>query len=277
MRGRLMMASLLALAACSKAPSIEEAASEPSAGPAVNITAAPGVAFTYDYRFRLPAPRIAAAQEGHAQACEKLGISRCRITGMRYHLVGANDIRAALEFRLDPTLARAFGKRGIDAVVAAQGTLVYSEITGQDAGGALDRLAVDRTRALEEQRRLDAALARAGSRAADRATLQEQRADAARRLAALDDDAAGQRASLATTPMIFAYDSGPAVAGFDASAPIRSAAAIALGSAQMTLGVILGTAAALAPPALVLLLLWLAWHRLRPRARRWLTPADLTP
>lgn len=277
MRGRLLMASLLVLVACSKAPSAEDAPDESSAGPAVNVTAAPGVAFTYAYRFRLPAARVAAAQEAHAQACEKLGVSRCRITGMRYQLMGENDIRGVLDVQLDPTIARAFGKRGIDAVVAAQGTLVDAEITGQDAGGALDRLAVDRTRALEEQRRLDAALARGGSRATDRTTLQEQRAEAARRLAALDDEAAGQRASLATTPMSFTYDSGPAIAGFDASAPIRSAAAIALGSAQLTLGVVLGTAAALAPPALVLLLLWLAWHRLRLRARRWLTPADTAP
>ncbi|MBB4152771.1 hypothetical protein GGQ80_000659 [Sphingomonas jinjuensis] len=268
MRGRLLISSLLALAACSKAPDADDAADAPSAGPAVNVTAAPGVAFTYAYRFRLPAARIAGAQEAHAQACERLGVSRCRITGMRYQLAGENDIRAALEFKLDPTLARAFDKRGIDAITAAQGTLVDADITGQDAGAALARLATDRTRAIDEQRRLDAQLATAGSRASDRDTLQNQRADAARRLASLDDEAAGQRASLVTTPMSFAYDSGPAIAGFDASAPIRSAAAIAIGSAQLTLGVALGTAAAFGPPLLLLVLFWLGWRRLGPSILR---------
>lgn len=267
MRGRLLISSLLVLAACSKAPGSEDAAVEPSGGPDVNLTAAPGVAFTYAYRFRLPAGRIASAQETHAQACEKLGVSRCRITGMRYQLAGENDVRAGLDFKLDPTLARDFGKRGIDAITAAQGTLVDAEITGHNAAAALDRLTTDRARAVDEQRRLDSQLATAGSRATDRGTLQNQRADATRRLAALDDEAASQRASLATTPMSFTYDSGPAIASFDASAPIRSAAAIALGSAQLTLGVALGTSAAFGPPVLLLVLLWLAWRRLGPPLR----------
>ncbi|HEX8389096.1 MAG TPA: hypothetical protein VF636_08775, partial [Sphingomonas sp.] len=102
--------------------------------PGIGVTAAPGVAFAYGYRFRLPPTAVARTQEAHAQACERLGIGRCRITGMRYRLVGENDIEAMLAFKLDPSIARVFGRNGIAAVEAAKGSLVEAEITGTDAG-----------------------------------------------------------------------------------------------------------------------------------------------
>jgi uncharacterized lipoprotein len=63
---------------------VQEEATDASA-PGVNVTAAPGVAFNYRYAFQLPSSRIAAAQEAHASACETLGLTKCRITGMRYN------------------------------------------------------------------------------------------------------------------------------------------------------------------------------------------------
>ena len=54
--------------------------------------------------------RIQIAQEAHAAMCEKLGIARCRITGMRYGLVNEQDVSASLELKLDPAIARQFGK-----------------------------------------------------------------------------------------------------------------------------------------------------------------------
>jgi hypothetical protein len=65
------------------------------AGPNVAVTAAPGVAFNYRYAYRLANARIQAAQEAHAQMCEKLTVARCRITGMRYSLVNERDISPA--------------------------------------------------------------------------------------------------------------------------------------------------------------------------------------
>ena len=105
--------------------------------PGIAVTAAPGVAFTYRYAFRLPAAKLAGAQEAHAQACEKLGIAHCRITGMRYRVLGENSNEGMLLFKLDPSLARAFGKQGIDAIVAAEGKLADAEITGTDAAAEI--------------------------------------------------------------------------------------------------------------------------------------------
>ena len=87
-----------------EAPMAEMAAGEPMsadavAGPNVRVSAAPGVAFNYRYAFRVPDAKIAAVQEEHAAACETLGLSRCRITGMRYSLIDEDEVTASLAFK----------------------------------------------------------------------------------------------------------------------------------------------------------------------------------
>lgn len=264
MRKYLIGLSILAIAGCSKAPDRGREADEmasPAAPTGIAVTAAPGVAFTYRYAFSLPATAVAGAQEAHAQACEKLGIARCRITGMQYHLNGENDVSAMLAFKLDPAIARAFGKTGIGLIEAARGKLVDAEITGDDAGGAIRRLSDDGTRAETELQRVDAQLARGDLKAAERAELQSQRGDIARQIASVAAAVTDQRESLATTPMTFDYRSGAAIRGFDPSAPLTSALDTGIASAQATLAFVLGALAIFGPPAIVLLLLWLLWRR----------------
>ncbi len=224
----------------------------------IAVTAAPGVAFAYHYAFRLPSARIAAAQEAHASACEKLGVARCRITGMRYRLIGENNVEAMLAFKLDPTIARDFGKKGIGVVEAAQGTLVDAEITGTDAGAAISRLNTQRARVADELKQIDAELAKPKLSEEERITLQTQRAEITQTITANKDSTAEQEESLADTPMVFEYGSGKAVRGFDASAPLTSAADTAIGSVQVTIAVILGLLAFFGPPGIVLLVAWLA-------------------
>ncbi len=264
-----------ALAGCSEAQQqqAEQASpqtmdvSEPSAPAGVAVTAAPGVAFNYRYAFSLPGVQIAAAQEAHAAACEQLGVARCRITGMRYQLLGENRVEAMLAFKLDPAIARAFGKQGIAAIEKAQGTLTDAEITGSDAGAEIQRLAAERARAGEDLARIDRQLARTNLPASERAELQRQRAELAGRVATVQAGAAAQRESLANTPMVFSYRSGRAIRGFDAGAPFASALDLLSSSAQGTLAFVLGALALLGPPALILLLGWLVWRRVRARVR----------
>lgn len=267
---------LLALAACSKPSQPENDAprrsatgdAEMAAPGGIALTAAPGVAFSYHYAFSLGAPRIAGAQEAHAQACEKLGIARCRITGMKYQLLGENRVAAMLAFKLDPAIARAFGKSAIAIAQAAEGTLTEAEITGTDAGSAIDTTESDRARARAEVQRIDGELAKKGLKDAERTTLQQQRADTARIADAAVDTAASARASLATTPLVLDYSSDAAVQGFDASAPLKSALALLIGSAETTFTVLLGAFALLGPPGLVILLGWIGWRRYGPKRRR---------
>lgn len=281
MRGLLLISLPLALSACGPAPDKREVPSAEadstaaranydlaeSPPPGIAVTAAPGVAFTYRYAFRLPSASISASQEAHATACEKLGIARCRITGMRYRLLGENNIEAMLSFKLDPTIAREFGKNAIAQVTTAKGALVDAEITGTDAGAAIDRLTTQRSRASDELRRIDGELAKPKLTASERAELQRQRAEIVQNISATDDSRAEQRDSLATTPMTFDYQSGKAIRGFDASAPLSSALDTGIGSVQITIAVVLGAIAIFGPPGLLLLLGWLAWRRFRPRRR----------
>jgi len=250
--------------AASAAPSMDII---PTSGvaPGVNVTAAPGVAFNYAYAFRLPAQNIKDAQEAHASACEKLGPQHCRITGMLYRLIGENNIVGGIQFKLDPTLARSFGKQGIDAIVKANGKLVDAEITGTDAGAAIKTLDAQRQQAESEMQRLNQQLARSDLKPAERSELQHQRAALTTQLQGVKTERADQRESLATTPVSFRYESGAAVRGFDGSAPITSAGNVFLDSAQVTLGVVLTVLAALAPPGAILLLGFLLWRRFRPR------------
>lgn len=253
----------------SEAPAAQDTAAEALEAPAgVAVTAAPGVAFNYHYAFSLPAERISTAQEEHAAACEKLGIARCRITGMRYQLLGEDRVEAMLAFKLDPTLARQFGKEGIAAIQKAEGTLVDAEITGTDAGAEISRIAAERARAQEELARIDRELARPGLPASERAELQRQRAEIAGRIEAGRSATSEQRESLANTPMVFDYRSGRAIRGFDAGAPLTSSLDLLAASAQATLAFVLGAIAVLGPPALVLLIGLLVWRWLRPRFRR---------
>lgn len=246
------------------APSLAMAPSSDVA-PGVDVTAAPGVAFSYNYAFRLPAQNVRDAQEAHASACEKLGPQHCRITGMLYRLIGENNIVGAIQFKLDPALARAFGKQGIDAIVKANGKLVDAEITGTDAGAAIKTLDVQRQQAEAEVQRLDRQLARSDLKSAERSELQRQRAAIATQLQEVKTETGNQQESLATTPVSFRYESGAAVRGFDGSAPITSAGNVFLDSAQITLGVALTLIAALTPPGVILLIGFLLWRRFRPR------------
>lgn len=257
---------LLILASCSAPDDAPRQKEERAAAPGVDVTAAPGVAFTYDYDFRLPARRIAAAQEVHAQACERLGVGRCRITGMRYALNGSHTVDAMLAFKLDPTLARAFGKQGIATIESAEGMLVRAQIGGVDAGAAMGRLDRDRRRAEEERTRIERDLARPGLGSAARAELMRQRTELDQRTRDIARDAEGQQESLAGTPVTFRYVSGQAIRGFDAASPLTGAADTLLASAQWTLSVVLGAIALLGPPGLVLALAWLTWRAIR---RRW--------
>ena len=190
-----------------------DSVAETSAGPNVAVTAAPGVAFNYRYAFRLPAERVQGVQEQHAQACEKLGVDRCRITGLRYRLVN-DDIEAMLAFKLDPALAREFGKQGIDAVVKAEGMLVDSEISGEDVGSKITVARRQEGNLEEELKRVEEQLARAGLRGSERAELQVQAQQLRERIRASRAVRTEQQESLATTPMTFNYGSGDLAPGF---------------------------------------------------------------
>lgn len=244
-------------------------ASADGAGPSVSVTAAPGVAFNYRYAYRLANARIQAAQEAHAQMCEKLTVARCRITGMRYSLVNERDISASLEIKLDPAIARQFGKDATRVVTELKGMLVDQQIVGTDMAPAIEGANRGRAELQDELDRVNRELARPGSSSAIRDRLLSEASQLRAQMRGLGQQRQAAEDSLATTPMAFYYGSGQTVPGFDDERPIARALERAGDNFQGAVGFLIVAAATLLPWALLAgLLVWL-WRRLRVGA--WLT------
>lgn len=233
--------------------------------PGVSVTAAPGVAFDYRYAFRLPTPRIGTVQEAHATMCEKLGIEKCRITGMRYQLRGSKNIAAMLALRLDPSVARQFGKDATKIVNDAQGMLVDQEISGIDVGSRIDSATRTKARLQADIDRLEVELKAMTVKDPRRGDVSAQIEDLRRQIASLSSGQSQDREALAGTPMVFNYGSGSVIPGFEDSSPIADALGQAgRGFENVVAGtiVILGT---LLPLALLAWLAFLLWRRFGPR------------
>lgn len=284
MRYRMIVVTALILAGCS--PKSESGSQRtrnataemaydveaPASGPGIAVTAAPGVAFNYDYLFRLPGQGIARAQESHAQACEKLGIARCRITGMHY-AVGEDpaDVTATLDLTLDPTIARKFGTDGIDAIVKAGGRLGGADITSTDAGGAIKSIDRRIAEGRAELQDIEQKLAKLPPRAPERFALIQRAAELRQQFAEATSSRSQQVDSLATTPMSFRYTASSAIPGFDSGAPLYTGYLIGKQSLLFALTVLIVVIGVGAPwLAFALLFGWLyRISGLRALRRRW--------
>ncbi|MEA3018425.1 MAG: hypothetical protein QOI38_3147 [Sphingomonadales bacterium] len=194
-------------------PSMTPTAEQRSAaGPSVSPTAAPGVAFNYRYAFRLAAERIAAVQEQHAARCEALGVNRCRITGMLYRRHDDQNIEARLSFKLDPSIARIFGREAVGMVTQAEGMLVENEISGTDVGTSIRQAGRSIAEMREELARIEARL-RGRIGAGEKSDLEYQAQQLRASISAAEQNRAEAQESLATTPMTFVYGSGHLVPG----------------------------------------------------------------
>ncbi len=241
------------------------ASSEQMAAPGIDVSAAPGVAFDYRYSFRLPTPRISEVQEAHATMCEKLGLERCRIIGMRYQLRGSDSIAAMLALKLDPTIARDFGKQATALVTAREGMLVDQEISGIDIGTRIDSATRDKARIEADVDRLEAELRSLGVRDPRRGELSARIDDLRRQLRGLDSTRDADRELLAGTPMVFNYGSGAVIPGFDKRAPLGDALFRAWQGFEKVLAGLIVIAASLLPIAALLLLGWWLYRRFAAR------------
>jgi len=235
----------LSLAGCSKAP--ESSAGEPDI--AGNSVA--GVAFDYSYDLTLPSSRISDLQEEHARACERLGATRCRITGLRYTVGQQGDVSANLSVKIAAPLARAFGRAGVKQAESVGATLTGADISGTDVATAAAATATERTDVATERARVDLS-------PRERAELRQQQAVAQGQATAAAATASEQRESLANTPMSFDYTTGRGTGLVDR---LQDAGDTALGSIGLTVTALLWVLAALGPPLLVILLAFLVWRR----------------
>ncbi|MBB6424458.1 DUF4349 domain-containing protein [Sphingopyxis sp. JAI128] len=250
--------------------------------PNIGVTAAPGVAFNYSYTFRLDDDRIAKVQEDHAAACEALGTNRCRIAGMSYRLVRENEVEAQLLFKLDPAIARKFGRDALSSVEKAEGVLAATRISGEDVG---TRISESQRRSVDlnaEIARLEARLRQGGLGDREGAELQQQIIGMRQQLDGERDTRRTGEAMLATTPVQFDYVGTGGLPGIGYGNPFSDALNMLFHSGSAMLSFILVLGAAVLPWAAVLALLLVAWRTRAIRAaRQWLrgvvNPADVVP
>jgi hypothetical protein len=248
----------------------EELGSDTSAAPDVSPTAAPGVAFTYDYDFRLPDERIDDVQEAHASQCERLGIDRCRITGIRYSVDAQEQVYGMLRVKLDPAIARQFGKNAAAGVEQAGGQLINAEFTGTDEGSVIRRTASQREEVERQIAEIERRLASAGPNDRERTELQQQLAQLRSQLAQARTSIAQSEERLALTPMTLSYYGKGGVPGFGGRNPVEDAWRTFIGSSVTMIQFLLLSLAVLLPwGALLLLIVLLLRSRPARAVRKW--------
>lgn len=269
----ILLASLLA--ACSgqgdDASQSDSVTEESSIGsPDIAPSAAPGVAFTYAYDFRLDDGRIAVAQEAHAAACEKLGLARCRITGLKYTIGEDEQVTAMLAVKLDPVIARQFGKQSADTIETAGGRLVNAEFSGEDEGSAIRTATTERREIEARIAEIEKRLSTLGAGDRERTALQEQLDELRSSLSGKTQAIAASEERLADTPMTFNYYGKGGVPGFRGVNPLAEAWQMFVTSAVTMISFLLQAVGALLPWALLLLLiLFAARSRYAAAIARW--------
>ena len=215
MRVVAALAALMLLAGCD--------AGQPGTPPQESVQ--PGApegmgAFDYRFAYRLPSDRVKAVLQSNADACDKLGPTRCQIDGMRYSVDDSNRIRAVLMLKIDPTIARGYGEAITKSVTGADGVLVNTAITGTASTTQARSIAViDR---LRDQLKNAQAIASSDSPNAASAKAQADRIQSA--LDTIAESEAKQGATLATAPMLLTYESSTALTGLGtADANFRNA------------------------------------------------------
>ena len=94
----------------------------------------PRIAYTYGFRFRLPAGAVAALQERHLTLCQRLGEARCRIVSMGRGERRDEDeaVSAALELEVAASLAARFGQQLAASAGEAGADPVERNIAAED-------------------------------------------------------------------------------------------------------------------------------------------------
>jgi hypothetical protein len=270
----LLAATAIILCSCSQSGhqngGSEDAQESGTSSPNISPSAAPGVAFDYNYEFNLPDERISATQEAHASACENLGIARCRITGMSYSVDQNEQVTAELDLKLEPSIARQFGKSAEAQVEKSDGKLIRLDIGSTDQGAAISQAAKQNNDLSAQIARLEQELTKTKPGTDARTNLvsqleqlQEQASQQARAIEA------GQ-AALASTPMSFKYYGRGGVPGFRGN-PVHAAWLTFVTTVVWLVGILLQALAVLIPLGVLIAALIALW-RTRPMrvVRRWI-------
>jgi len=265
--------ALILCSSCSKnEPQKSEryAPNDSSSPPNIAPSAAPGVAFNYAYDFNLPDERISATQEAHASQCERLGLTRCRITGMSYSVDQDEQVTAELDVKLDPTIARQFGKSAQQLVESNDGKMIRLDIGSSDEGQNIEQATKQKTDVSAQIAQLEQELAKTKPGTAARSNLLSQIQGLKQQASAATHAIEESQSTLASTPMELHYYGRGGVPGFRGN-PIRGAWQTFVTTVVWLTGAFLQALAVLVPLS-ALVALFIALWRTRPMraARGWI-------
>lgn len=92
----------------------------------------PQLAYTYNYRWRMPADQIDPLQRRHASLCEQQGPASCQILGMSKSGEEADEVTGVLQMAVASRQARAFGALIEDEAEDAGAQQVSAEIASEE-------------------------------------------------------------------------------------------------------------------------------------------------
>lgn len=226
------------------------AADSARSAPDIDTSAAPGVAFDFRYVFALDGARIGGVQEEHAQACKKLGIAKCRITGMDYQAAGDGDVSAMMAFKVDPAIATDFTRDAKNIVEKADGKLDHANLKGTDLGSTIAVTDATVAQVKEELNVIQKQLELPSLSKDVRSQLVQRSAELREQLRQLSQSRNSDRTALAMTPVVFEYQTMHSFPGFDGRSPIAGAAAASANSFITMLQFIMVAVGVVAPWAL---------------------------
>ncbi|MEA3018426.1 MAG: hypothetical protein QOI38_3148 [Sphingomonadales bacterium] len=240
--------------------------------------AAPRIAYSYAYRFRVPAAALAGVQERHLQLCLELGELRCRVVSMRrsetrpatvdHGYGGGAPVEqpgAALELQVATPLAHQFGRSLGAAAGAAGGETVDRQIAAED----LSRQMVDfeaRIRTRETLiRRLSALLETRSGNIQQAVEAERAINEAQEELDAARTWLAEMRGRVTMSRIAIAYEAGPAATAGTERSPFASSLAQIAALTRHSFAALLLVFGVLLPWGAIVLLVVLAarWGRRR--------------
>ncbi len=223
---------------------------------AVSPSVAPGVAFQYQYHFRVPGDHIEAVQDEHAAACETLGLSRCQITGLNFRQGERGYPEGHMQFLLDPAIARKFGRDAIATVEKAEGVLATSNVQGDNVGDEIASSQVRSAGISAEVKRIEGRLAGKGLAEDERVELRRRAEELREMLGSEKDSRRTGEKRLATTPVSFSYSGNMGIGGSGAFGEAFSASTDSMTSMLALLLMLVGVVLPwLLPVAAIVLLI----------------------
>jgi hypothetical protein len=184
---------------------------------------------------------------------------------MRYRLVNQKDIQAMLALRLDPAVARNFGKQATETVGKADGMLVDLEISGEDVGSQIKAATRSETTMRADLAEVERQLAAMKANDPRRGELAARAEELRRDIRSLGESKAQGEEALAGTPMVFNYGSGRVIPGFDVRSPVRDSIARAGDNVIGGFSIILFLLITLIPWAILAYALYYLWKIVRRR------------